>query len=58
MLGFEEALDGKAGAGQGAWKEEEYTMRSTSLLHNQDQCLTQSVAKVNEPILPDEISAF
>lgn len=27
-LGFEEALDGETGAGQGTWKEEEYTMRS------------------------------
>lgn len=44
-LGFEEALDGKTRAGQGTWEEEEYTVRSMSFLHNQDQGLTRTVAK-------------
>lgn len=45
MLGFEEALDGKTGVGQDTWEEKEYTVRGTSFLHNQDQCLTRTAAK-------------
>lgn len=55
-LDFEEALDGKTGAGQGTWKEEEYTMTQGGALHFSTP--GPSVSLRSEPIIPDEISAF